>query len=163
MRQEVEQYNVAVCVRNGWSDYITGSFENVGPFPQIPPSPLTRLRNVVAGEETLVEWYKEGQPLVTQEVANSRSDICIGCPHNGKGGWERFFTVPVSNAIRHELERKRNMKLETPNDEKLGTCEVCTCPLPLKLWLPLQNILDGLKPETKARLPSFCWILQESK
>lgn len=179
IRGEVERYNVAVCQRMGWTSYIVGSAETV-PFP-IPPQPLLqRARNVLAvGTRTLVEWIQEGQPVVLQEVANRRAATCAvlqregrkdengnpipGCPKNGKGGLESYFTVPVSNAIRHELEHKKQMKLETPFDESLGTCTACSCPLKLKVFLPLKNILPKLSAEQKAALDPQCWILSEEK
>ena len=82
---------------------------------------------------------------------------------NGKGGWEAYFTVPVSNAIRREMERKRTMKLGTPSDDKLGVCEACSCPLPLKTFLPVSNILSKIQPAQKAALHPQCWILSEEK
>ena len=127
VRQEVEQYNVAVAVRNNWTDYIVGGGEVQPPFhPPPPPTPVQRLKNaVVSSSTTLVEWIKDGAPTVAPELANARAEVCVACPLNGKGGWEAYFTVPVSNAIRRELERKRTMKLETRLDDKLGVCQAC--------------------------------------
>jgi len=172
VRQEVEQFNIAKCVQMGWTDYLLGGSEGASFFPTtIPlPHPLQRARNVVAGRATLVEWKSEGAPTVAQELADRRARACcsIGpegkkCPFNGEGGWESYFTVPASNAIRHELEKKKGMKLETPDDANLGTCTACTCPLPLKVWLPLENILKKMLPEAKAALHPACWIREEEK
>ena len=173
--QEVMAFNVAKCLQMGWTDYLLmGGSESAVPFPTPQPSLLRRARNVAGGAEILVEWIQEGQPVVLQEVANRRAATCAvlqregrkdengnpipGCPKNGKGGLEAYFTVPVSNAIRHELERKKQMKLETPFDESLGTCTACSCPLKLKVFLPLENILPKLSAEQKAALDPYCWI-----
>jgi hypothetical protein len=162
VRQEVEQYNVAVAIRQGWSDYIVGGGEVQPPFqPPPPPTLPQRLRNVASGSSTLIEWANEGAPTVVPELANHRAEICVGCPMNGQGGWEKYFTVPVSNAIRAQLERKRNMKLETSFDDKLGVCEGCTCPLPLKIWLPLSNIVDKMPQSQFDALAPDCWIRKE--
>lgn len=166
--QEVLAYNVAVCVRQGWNDYLIGGAEIV-PFP--PPTPLfQRAKNLAAGGRAVVAWLEEGAPTVAQELANKRAGICSGgddpqkaCPLNGKGGLESYFTVPVTNAIRVQLERKRAMKLETPSDENLGICTGCDCPLKLKVFLPIENIISKMGTEVKARLDPRCWILSEEK
>ena len=175
---EVTAYQVAVCVQNGWNDYLLGGSEGAVPFqPPTRHSLLSKVRSVAGGAEILVNWMQEGQPTVSQEVANKRAFVCAelqregrkdengnpipGCPKNGKGGLEAYFTVPVSNAIRHELERKREMKLETPSDESLNVCTACSCPLKLKVWVPLPNILPNLTAEQKVALDSSCWIVNE--
>lgn len=163
--QEVLAYNVAVCVRNGWNDYLLGGSEGVVPFPPTPPRRL--LRNLAAGANTIVSWIDEGAPTVSQELANKRAAVCHGggdpdkkCPMNGRGGFESYFTVPVTNAIRAQLERKRTMKLETPGDDRLGVCTGCDCPLQLKVWMPLDNILAKMSAETQAKLHPNCWIVK---
>src|SRR5260221_2807480 len=164
--QEVLAYQVAVCVRNNWNDYLLGGSEVTVPFSEpIRPTLFHKARNVVAGEEAVVTWLIEGAPVVSQELANKRAATCTGgddpskaCPMNGKGGLERYFTIPVVNAIRKQIERKKQMKLETPMDEMLGVCEACTCPLVLKPWMPLENILKNLLPEQAAALAPQCWI-----
>ena len=164
--QEVTQYQVAVCVRNGWNDYLLGGSEGTSFFPPTPPPSLRqKARNVVAGVETLVAWDEDGAPTVPQQLANRRAAICTGgddpakgCPMNGKGGLESYFTVPVANAIRTQLERKRSMKLETPMDDMLGVCTACDCPLSLKVWMPLENILKKMTQQSQAALSPQCWI-----
>lgn len=160
VRAEVEQFNVAFCQQQGWTDYLLGGAETV-PFTEPIRLPLRqRAKNLVVGAETLVAWDDEGAPTVPAEVAAHRAQICVLCPRNGKGGIESYFTVPVANKIRSELERKRSMKLETPFDDKLGVCEACSCPLPLKVWMPLPNILKKISAEQKAELHPDCWILK---
>lgn len=172
--QEVVQYNVAVCVRNGWRDYITGD-ENSHPF-QPPRRVVDKLRAVAGGGSVIIEWISEGSPTVSQELANKRAGTCaamipdkdnpgqfLKCPLNGTGGWEAYFTTPVSNAIRREIGRKKEMKLETPFDDKLGSCEGCLCPMPLKVWMPIKNIIEKMPKEQFNALHEKCWIREESK
>jgi len=119
VRKEVESYNVAVCIRNGWTDYIVGGASEHVPFTPPPKRSLfQKLKGVAAGGETIVEWIQDGAPTVSVETATKRASICCGggdsekkCPKNGKGGLETYFTVPVSNAIRKQIERKNHMKL----------------------------------------------------
>ena len=109
----------------------------------------------------MISWIADGAPTAPQEVANRRAEICAVCPMNGQDGWETYFTVPASNAIRRELERRKRMKLETPLDDKLGTCIGCDCPLPLKIHLPLAVILEKMPEAQKAALHPDCWITHE--
>src|SRR6266404_1410789 len=120
--KEVTEYQVAVCVRNGWSDYLLGGSEGTSFFPpHTPPTLFQKVKAVAAGVEAIVSWIDDGSPTVSQELANKRAAICTGgddpskaCPMNRKGGMESYFTVPGQNAIKAQLERKRAMKLETP-------------------------------------------------
>lgn len=164
--KEVTDYQVAVCVRNGWSDYLLGGSEGASFFP--PPTPPTlsqKVKAVAAGVSAVVSWLEDGAPTVPQELANKRAAICTGgddpskaCPMNGKGGLESYFTVSAQNAIKGQLERKRLMKLETPMDEMLGVCTACQCPMVLKVWLPLENIVKKMLPQTRDALAAQCWI-----
>lgn len=163
--QEVKAYNVAVCVQQGWNDYLLGGSEAIVPFPTTQPGLLQRARRVAAGASTVVSWRADGAPTVPQELANRRAAICTGgddpekkCKMNGSGGLEAYFTVPVANAVRAEVEHKKKMKLETPSDEHLGVCTACDCPLTLKVWLPLDRILSKMAPDQQAALAPQCWI-----
>lgn len=164
--QEVMAYNVAKCVQMGWNDYLLGGSEGTSFFPPTPPPTLRqKAKRLVAGVSTLVSWAEDGAPTVSQELANRRAAICTGgddpvkaCPLNGKGGLESYFTVPAQEAIRKQLERKRLMKLETPMDEMLGVCTACDCPLGLKVWMPLGNILAKMLPAAQEALAPNCWI-----
>jgi hypothetical protein len=163
--QEVLAFNVAKCVQMGWNDYLIGGAETV-PFPP-PTPPRQRLRNLAAGANTIVSWVEDGAPTVSQELANRRASVCHGgddpdkrCPLNGAGGFESYFTVPVANAIRAQIERKRSLKLETPGDDRLGVCTGCDCPLTLKIWMPMENILKKMSADTVTRLDPRCWILK---
>jgi len=162
VRRQVVAYQVALCVRNGWSDYILGGAETV-PFPIPSRSLFAKAKAVAAGVRTLVSWADDGAPTVLVTTANMRAEVCVACPLNGKGGLETYFTVPAQNAIKAQLERKRTMKLETPLDDRLGVCTACDCPLPLKIWLPLDHILAKMPAESKAALHPDCWILSEEK
>jgi hypothetical protein len=135
------------------------------PFLQAPPqfSALERLRNVAAGAEILVHWIASREEAVPQEQANQRASVCAACPFNNKGDLSEFFTVPVSNAIRKALKVREGWNLKTPFDDTLEVCQVCLCPLRLKIWLKTQAILDKMPPEVFAELHEKCWLRSEKK
>lgn len=166
VRREVVQYQVAVCQRNNWNDYLLGGSEVTVPFTIPSRSLPARARGVAAGVRTLVNWLDDGAPTVAQELANARAAVCTGgaagepCPMNNReAGWlEKYFTVPAQNAIKSKVEQKRAMKLETPMDDRMGVCTACDCPLSLKVWLPLDHILSKMPKESYDALHENCWI-----
>lgn len=161
VRNEVDSYNARLCQLAGFTDYIMEGGGASPPNPHLPaPTNLQKLGNVVAGGEALVEWISSGAQAVPSELANKRAAICADCPQNGKGDFTRYFTVPVSEAIRHELNRRSEWKLSTPHDDQLSVCEACLCPLKLKVHVPLANILPHMDQATKGRLDGRCWILK---
>lgn len=176
---QVDYFNAALCQANGWHQYITqggGGAPSV-PFPQVqnpiqpvqpsqpfqPGNLFRSLKNVVAGGNTIIEWIKSGAEAVPAELAEKRAAVCVSCPKNAQGDLTSFFTVPASNAIRAALNSRKEMNLSTTQDDKLGICSACSCPLPLKLHLKLESILPKMPKESFDALAENCWIRTESK
>jgi len=158
--EQVDDYNARLCQQMGWSGFI---MEGSAAAPDVPFQHLrSKLRNVAGGNSTLVEWIDDGAQAVPIEKAIARAQVCKDCPQNGKGDFTRWFTVPVSEAIRFELNRRREMKLETPLDDYLGVCEACSCPLKLKIHVPIDLIRERIQPEAMAALDPRCWIPKET-
>jgi hypothetical protein len=167
---EVDESNAAHCIRNGWTNYVIGGDQGGAPaqvpFPRSRPAPPTlsqKLSNVAAGSEVIVEWVKSGAEAVPQEQANARAAICAVCPLNGKGGWESYFTVPASNAIRAALRHRGEFGLSTPYDDRLGVCEACSCPVALKCHTPFDKFYNHMTQQAKDGLDPACWIRTEAK
>lgn len=163
VREELDRYNAKVCEHMGWRDYIS-SAGDAGP-PLTPPllqRLLHRGANVVAGKETLVDWIDDGALAVPAPQSAARAAICTTCPKNGKGDLLSYFTKPAADAIKRTVERKLEMQLTTPHDDQIGVCEVCDCPLSLKVHLPIENISKKMNPVTMAEFPDWCWIRKEN-
>lgn len=167
--KEVDAYNDARCRAHGWLDFVSDGGAQPVPFqfPQRPFAPvgvaaIASVKRVAAGVRTLLDWLGSGGRPVAKELANSRARVCVQCPQNGKGDWTRFFTKPASDQIKLQLEIRNDLKLETPDDDKLGVCEACLCPLKLKVWAPLPHILKEMDNSTKEKLVPDCWILKEA-
>jgi hypothetical protein len=151
---EVKAYNVAVCVQNGWNDYLLGGSEAIVPFPTTQPGLLQRARRVAAGASTIVSWRAYGAPTVPQELANKRAGICTGgddpakkCPMNGSGGLEAYFTVPAANAIRAEVEHKKKMARNAIGRTPWRTAAIARC-----LWSGVDRILSKMPADQQAAL-----------
>lgn len=163
----IDAYNTAICVQNGWTRFVQSGAAPVAQNPfsagRLPLPNLSRsVAASVAGGEVLVEWIASGAEAVPAEQANKRAEICVVCPLNEKGDFSRWFTKPVSEAIRTTLNLRRRMNFSTPSDDKLNICAACLCPLRLKVHLPLAKFFDKMTPESKDALDSKCWILSEA-
>jgi hypothetical protein len=162
--EKVDEFNATLCEANGWTEYITdqaGGGRPAGdPFPFPSVSQVSPLRKVAAGGAVLVEWISSGAEAVSGDVATARAGVCAQCDHNQPGG---MLTAAVSEGLRKALNLRREWKLETPFDDRLRTCDVCLCPLRLKVHVPLDRILSKLDAETKAGLAPQCWITAEEK
>lgn len=163
VEDEVDAFNAAICEKMGWGGYITG-----GPSPPISaPRPnktfLRSVLNVAVGAETLVEWIESGDDAVAPDLSERRAETCVSCPQNKSGDLLSFFTRPASEAIRKELNRRRDWNLSTKSDERLNVCDACGCPLKLKVHVPIATIKEHMPKESLAALDGRCWILSESK
>lgn len=121
----------------------------------------------LAGIDTraLEEWLGAGGKPVMQTLADARALTCSTCElGNQKHGWRELLTLPASVALRAYLETKNKMKLATPLDDELGSCQACHCVLTLKVWQPLRHIKDNTTPETfekHRKANPKCWVLNE--
>lgn len=168
---EVDEYNALRCEKMRWFEYIQGRTPQpaggqaaVIPFRERPPIRRQGVfGKVAAGALVLVEWVKSKEEAVPKEKSTARAKTCAVCPLNEQGDWTSFFTVAVSEKIREELQKARAWDLTTEFDEKLKVCMACSCPLPLKVHIPIERILSRIPEESKADLAPDCWILAEAK
>jgi len=164
VRDELDAYNTKICQQMGWNSYISGAGgPSLPPNPQLPRSQqiARRVGNVVAGAETLVDWIKDGSEAVSPEQSAQRAEVCVACPKNNPGDLLSFFTRPAAEAIRRTIEKKNEMNLSTPSDDKLGVCDACDCPLKLKVHLPITFIRPRISQAVKSELDPACWMLKE--
>lgn len=170
---EVDAYNALLCARHGWSTYITDGSESAS----APPKPQALLqqeksalaaaadkaKKIWSGIRTLNDWIDTGTPPVPKEQANGRALICSTCPKNGRGDFTSWFTKPAADVITKQIQKLAALKLSTPSDDKINICEVCLCPLKLKVHTPIQHIKEYLSEEVLADLKKMptCWIPKE--
>lgn len=171
VENEVDAYMAQVCAQMGWHDFIIN--DAAPPQPVMNPNAAAdlsklaeagaKVRNIWAGLRNVGEWIDSNAPTVTQEVADSRGNICLSCPKNGKGDFTAWFIAPVAGAIKRQVEKINARNLKTANDEKLGVCEACTCALKVKVWEPIDFIKKHTSDETldKLRTAPACWVVVE--
>jgi hypothetical protein len=173
MMNRVDEYNAAICVQQNWTDYVAA-----GGQPEPPPflpnpsqsdqnalaAVAGKVKTIWAGVRTLNEWLDSGEPAVAAELSAKRASVCAACTKNTAGDFTSWFTKPASEAIRRQLERVQDRKLSTPNDATINVCDVCLCPLKLKVHTPFPYIRKHL---TNAILNDLrqvpgCWIPAEN-
>lgn len=171
---EVDEFNAKICEQMGWTDYIQSPSGGSPPPKFHAPSPSEQgklvaaaghVRKIWSGVRTLNDWIESGEPAVTQEQSNARAVVCAVCPENGKGDWTHWFTQPAAEVIKRQMEKLEERKLTTTSDDKIQICEVCTCPLRLKVHTPLKFINAHLDDDVLRDLERVhgCWIPAERK
>ncbi len=164
---ELEAYTVARCRAHGWNEWLV---EDEAPFIAAHADDGSKknkwgdavgVRRIAAGIAILIDWLGAGGVPVAQDLSQRRAGVCSTCPKNDpKGDWKSFFTAPVAEKIRVQIEMKNDLRLKTAHDEKLGICMGCDCPLTLKVHTPLDHILAHTSDGVRARLDPRCWVLK---
>ena len=166
--EDVDAYNTARCIAGGWLAFVVLD-DGAAPPPAQKKTmgksagavALGSVKRVAAGVAVLVEWLGSGAKAVDQALADSRAAICADCPRNDGGDFTSYFTEPIANKIRTQLEIRGDLQLRTPSDERLTVCSACSCPLKLKVWVPIDHVLSHTVDEVKNQLDTRCWILHE--
>jgi len=169
---EVEAFNVRVCLSMGWTAYLT-DIGGGAPPPFLPTtSPAdqrlldvaaSKARKLWAGIKTLNAWLDSGEPPVPADQSAKRAATCVACPLNGSSDLTSWFTIPAAASIKRQLERMQKRNISTSLDDKLGVCSACLCPLKLKVQTPLKFIQPNMSGETlnDLRRGANCWLVSE--
>lgn len=162
--REMCDYNAKRCLEHGWGNFIVTdeSLPAEVPVIQKKTSSLEEaaagVKRVAAGVGLFVDWIGEGGVPVSEDIAERRAAVCVQCPKNDGGDWKKYFTEPIADKIKKQLEIKHDLELKTSLDDKLTVCSACDCPLPLKVWVPLKHVLAHTSYAVQARLDKKCWI-----
>lgn len=93
-----------------------------------------------------------GFQFVTQDEANRRARICVGCYNNvnvtGCGACHQ-----LGEAVTGALAQR-----STPHDAALKVCGVCRCLNKAQVHIPLDSLDAKDSPERQALYPIFCWL-----
>lgn len=139
----------------------TGHSAGVAVATNARPSWFKQLGRLGKGVLTLANWLGDDGVPVETSLSEQRAAVCTGCPKNVKGDLFSFFTKPASELIRRQLEERKALNLSTTQDEQLGICEACGCPLRLKVHVPLGFIKAHMSTDDTAKLDPRCWITKE--
>lgn len=101
--------------------------------------------------KVFVSFAGSGFQFVSQEEANRRARICLGCYNNvnvaGCGACRQLAGFVTGTIAQRS----------TPHDAALKVCGVCRCVNRAQVHVPLSALDAKDSPEKQALYPSFCW------
>lgn len=111
--------------------------------------------DALQGTKALAAFVIAGKPLVSKELAASRSQTCARCYYNvnSQGCASCINLYGVIDSIAGGIT--------TPSDPSLKICAVCKCSTKAKTRLPIEIIKKTTTQEHMDRFPSHCWIPKE--
>ncbi len=118
-------------------------------------------RAAATGGRTVVEWLGTGAKAVDIPIAQSRANVCLECDRNKDGHSWLKLTANLVRAIAEHMNAKEQLKLRVAGEEKLHTCSVCDCVIPLKIWLRREILAERTSSEVLHDLPEWCWLKKE--
>lgn len=126
------------------------------------------------GARILMDWIGDGMHPVDSVRAQKRANVCLRggpadkngnptpCPHNQESHGAAMLTDKIAAAILEQRRQKSNMGLKVGGEDHLFTCQICTCHLPLKVWVPMETIVARMSEKKIQKFPSFCWMRTEN-
>jgi hypothetical protein len=119
------------------------------------------------GAKNLLEWHEDGFEPVPADVSQARADICSGRLNGHPCSFNQnpTFKLPdfVADIVMAQFEKKNGFKATVKGEENINVCMVCKCLLKLKVWEPMDLILNHTTEEQlqdfKNKAP-WCWINQ---
>jgi hypothetical protein len=109
--------------------------------------------DVIRGTKTLAAWVSSGFPLVEQEVAEARANICSSCFGN--------VSIPGCTSCVNfaqtvsEVVGRKDLKADSLLVNK--ACAFCHCSSQANVWIPVEVSRHGLNPQAVEAMPSWCW------
>lgn len=173
VEKEVDKYNASICAAQGWNDFINveTTFPKMLPprrsFTQVAGAALAGAKRSVVGIKVVTRWLGSGLKPVAPELAEKRASVCVACKENNMDpNWLQKLDATVATEIKSLAEVRNDLQLKTSHDAKLGSCNVCDCSLPLKVFVPLDHIIKETSEKTMAELKAVkppCWQITEQQ
>jgi len=140
-----------------YPDYCTGRGLNLTTLAGVRRT----LVMMVSGTRTLGSWLIRGMPLVTQELAERRAEVCCTggprgakCPFNERpDGCTGCNMAQLVSAIKNIIGSSK-----TSRDAQLEGCSVCGCSTKVKVWVPWDIIDKNMPQSIQEALPEHCWV-----
>lgn len=120
---------------------------------------IQHIQHIPHGIESIRQWLGDGGDVVPMETAEKRAAICVTCTANVQGF---AVTERVAEAIRRHLEVKHALKLQTSQEDKLGTCGICSCALRLLINVPIDRVRSQMTEAEIGQTPRHCWKINET-
>jgi len=117
------------------------------------------LPQMVSGTLTLARWLVSGRQKVSEDQANKRAAICVGCRWNQPAmGCTSCNRGQIDRAVESVVGGSRTMY-----HDQLNACTVCGCGLRAKVWLPIESLKETFFGPKIGQFPEWCWLRKESE
>lgn len=123
-------------------------------------STARRTKQLAKGAMNLLGWWNSEEPPVPLGIAEHRASICKRCPLNQDDTLFEPLARIAAVAVKKMFEKKHLMNLKLSDERELRICSACGCELRLKVFEPLELILEQMKPKEFAALDENCWIMK---
>lgn len=132
----------------GWCEY-----ENGGD-PQTFIDARMTMDDIINGTSVLVEFVKQGSPLVDQSLADSRAKTCAACYANISAGG-----CAACKGLAYLVDSVAGTRKTAADDLLQGkSCGVCKCLSRAHIWLPIDVLQKGITPDMETLWPKdWCW------
>jgi hypothetical protein len=123
-------------------------------------------KQVRIGAEVLFDWLGMGGKPVEPSKAQLRADVCLNQCSTDDGFnkvgklWQKM-AGNVARAIHDQMLEKENRSIKVQNEDRLGTCQICQCHLPLLVQVPAAILAEREPPDRLAKYPAWCWKKRE--
>lgn len=107
-----------------------------------------------------------GAVLVPQGIAEKRAAICVNCPYNKLSQDDSRLRRYSDKFVARQIGSPKKTQL----DDKLFTCEICSCQLRVKVHISQEIVKSSLDKEEVVRLPHgtpglngeplYCWQIK---
>lgn len=144
---EICEHELCMLLPSGWCRWDDGS----------EPTRFINTRftigDFIHGTEVLGSFITSGDPVVSQELAESRAKTCASCYAN--------INIPGCSpcmAIANRVAAFTGGKT-TQSDQHLAACAVCHCSNQAQVWIPAKHLAKGVTPdmmELYQQIP-WCW------
>ena len=113
-------------------------------------------QSLLSGLTVLAPWVADGRPMVSQELADTRGSVCVGCSYN----LQPEGCAPCASA--YILRRVADLigAAKAKDHDKLQACGICGCNLRAKVWVPTEY-LKKAKLFDVEQLPEWCHFKKE--
>ena len=102
------------------------------------------------GALKMLRFLVIGFEPVTEPVASYRAYSCSKCPLNQQEVKRHKLIKRISWYVMLRVGKVSEFKSD------LGHCELCGCYLPLKVWVPPEEL--NTPPDLMVLKPSHCWL-----
>lgn len=106
---------------------------------------------IKGGIALLMNLYYGEKNMVLVQEADRRAEICLACPHNIFPDKDMFVKWADEIAFASVGSRR------STHHDKLGNCEVCSCPIRAKVFWSGKNKLDATQVSQMRKVA--CWQL----